>query len=243
MTKLNQIIAVEKGAKADSEKAFTLAYHQLQRTAQWGGLARQYSPKDEDGERLPGESTKVQIKGADLLRQASKALTRLFDVTATKDTANTSAVGTIVVDGNVLVENVPVPTLLFLEKRLVDMKTFLGKFPVLDPAEEWTWDATTGTWRSEPVETVRTKKIPRNHVKAAPTDKHPAQVEVYTEDVSVGTWKTTKFSGALPQVQLDELLEKVSKLLAAVKYAREEANSITVTDQEIGEAIFAYLDW
>jgi hypothetical protein len=35
-------------------------------------------------------------------------------------------------------------------------------------------------------------------VKAEATEKHPAQVEVYHEDVVVGQWKTVKFSGALP---------------------------------------------
>ena len=41
------------------------------------------------------------------------------------------------------------------------------------------------------------KTVPRNHNKDEATKKHPAQVEMDTEDVRVGTWKTT-FSGALP---------------------------------------------
>ena len=48
------------------------------------------------------------------------------------------------------------------------------------------------------MQTLRTKKVPRNHVKAEATEKHPAQVEVYYEDVAVGYWTTVKFSGALP---------------------------------------------
>ena len=96
-------------------------------------------------------------------------------------------------------------------------------------------------WATDPVMTVRTKKVPRNHVKAEATDKHPAQVEVYHEDVQVGTWRTLKFSGALPARRVNELLERVEKLQAAVKFAREEANAVEVTDQKVGEALFGYL--
>lgn len=70
--------------------------------------------------------------------------------------------------------------------------------------------------------TVRTKKVPRNHVKAEATDKHPAQVDVYYEDVPVGYWTTVKFSGALPARRVNELLDRVEKLQQAVKFAREE---------------------
>jgi len=91
------------------------------------------------------------------------------------------------------------------------------------------------------VQTTKTKKIPRNHVKAEATDKHPAQVEVYYEDVVVGYWRTVKFSGALPASRVKELLDRVDKLQQAVKFAREEANNSEVTDQHIGDRFFAYL--
>ncbi len=58
-------------------------------------------------------------------------------------------------------------------------------------------------------------------MKAEATDKHPAQVGVYYEDVAVGFWRTVKFSGALPAKRVGELLERVEKLQQAVKFARE----------------------
>jgi len=131
--------------------------------------------------------------------------------------------------------------LLFLEKQLVDLHTFVKKLPVLDAAESWSRDESTDSWRTEPVRTVKTKKVPRNHVKAKATDKHPAQVEVYYEDVPVGYWTTVKFSGALPARRVNELLDRIATLQTAVKFAREEANGAEVTDQRIGEAVFGYL--
>ncbi|MFF5209466.1 hypothetical protein [Streptosporangium sp. NPDC000396] len=78
-------------------------------------------------------------------------------------------------------------------------------------------------------------------VKAEATDKHPAQVEVYYEEIVVGFWTKVAFSGAVPQKRVNELLERVIKLQDAVKFAREEANGIEVTDQSIGEKVFGYL--
>jgi hypothetical protein len=218
-----------------------VAHHGLQKPALLAGIARTYQPKDEEGEQLPPESTLVQVKAEDVLRDTAKTLTRLFDVTATKDWANCTARADVTVDGRVLVSGAPVAYLLFLEKQLTDIAGFLRKLPVLDAAEAWSQDPSTDAWKTEPVRTVRTKKVPRNHVKAEATDKHPAQVEVYYEDIPVGYWTTVKFSGALPARRVNELLERVDKLQQAVKFAREEANSAEVTDQRVGDAVFGYL--
>ncbi|MEV0755945.1 hypothetical protein [Streptosporangium sp. NPDC050280] len=240
-TKLNQILAVEKGVKSDTQRKVTDAYHTTQKNALLSGLSRTYQPIDDEGEQLPPESTRVQVQGEDLLKQVGAALTRLFDVTATKDWANCSARADIKVDGSTLLEDVPVTYLLFLEKQLVDLHTFIAKLPVLDAAEAWTLDQSTDCWRTEPVKTTRTKKVPRNHVKAEATDKHPAQVEVYHEDIVVGFWTKVTFSGAVPQKRVNELLERVGRLQNAVKFAREEANGTEITYQRVGEKVLGYV--
>ncbi|WP_117213264.1 hypothetical protein [Allorhizocola rhizosphaerae] len=241
MTKLNQIIAIEKGVKTDAANALTQAYHGVQKAPQLSGIARTYQPRDDEGEQLPSESTRVQIRTGELIGDVRKALTRMFDVVATKDQANTAAKADIVVDGVTLAKDVPATYLLFLEKQLVDLATFVRKLPVLDPAEVWTWSDQAGAYATDPVKTTRTKKVPRNHVKAEATDKHPAQVEVYHEDVIVGYWTTVKFSGAIPAKQVADMLERVGKLSEAVKKAREEANGITVTDVNVGNALLGYV--
>jgi hypothetical protein len=240
-TKLNQIIAVEKGVKSGSLRELTDAHHALQKQALLAGISRTYQPKDEDGEVLPPESTRVQVKAEDVLRKTATVLTRLFDVTATKDRANCVAKADIVVDGQTLLSDVPVSYLLFLEKQLTDLHTFVKKLPLLDAAEDWSFDGSADCWRTEQVRTIRTKKVPRNHVKAEATEKHPAQVEVYYEDIPVGYWSTVKFSGALPAKRVNELLDRVEKLQHAVKFAREEANNMEITDQHVGEVVFGYL--
>lgn len=243
MTKLNAIIAVEKTAKSEGEKALTHAYQEVQKTPLLSGISRTYQPRDEEGDTLPPESERVQRNVEEILESAAKGLTRLFDVTLTKETANTNATADVVVDGETLLSEVPVTYLLFLEKKLTDLKTFVSKLPVLDPSTNWHADTSLedGVWVSDEVKTTRTKKVPRNHVLAAATDKHPAQVQVYHEDVIVGDWTTKKFSGAVPAARRAALIERVNKLSDAVKVARETANSIEVTDRKAGEAVFEYL--
>ncbi|MBW1599593.1 hypothetical protein [Streptomyces sp. JJ38] len=241
MAKLNQIIAVEKGVKSKVQQDLTATRQGLAKPGLLAGISRTYQPKDEEGEQLPPESTRVQVKAEDVLRESAKTLTRLFDVTATKDWANCEARADVTVEGRVLIAQAPVTYLLFLEKQLADLGAFLRRLPVLDAAEGWVLDPSSDCWKTEPVRTVRTKKVPRNHVKAEATEKHPAQVEVYYEDVPVGYWTTVKFSGALPARRVNELLERIEKLQQAVKFAREEANGTEVTDQRVGEAVFGYL--
>lgn len=241
MTKLNQIVAVEKGAKSDANAAITAIYHRVQKPDMFAGIARHYEPLLDGGETLPPESTRVMLNAEELLTLALRDVwTRLLDLTLTKDTANTHAKADIVVDGRTLATDVPVTYLIWLEKQVASMVTVISKMPVLDNAFMWTPD-TTGAWATAAVQTVKTKKVPRNHVKAEATDKHPAQVEMYFEDVPVGTWTTIRFSGAMPAIRQRELLDRLARLAEAVKFAREEANSAEVTDQRVGGAIFDFL--
>lgn len=241
MTRLNQIIAVEKGIKNVVNREVTDAYHLLQKNALLTGISRVYTPKDDEGDALPAEYTKVQANALDIIKQAQNSLTKLFDVTATKDWANLKATADIVIDGKALITGVPVTYLLFLEKQLTDMHTVFKKLPVLDGSETWAYNESQACYASTPTQTIKTKKIMKAFEKAPATDKHPAQVDTFTEDVLVGTWNTTKLSGALPATVVSELVAKVEKLQAAVKFARETANSIEVTEQKVGEPIYKYL--
>lgn len=241
MTKLNQIIAIEKGAKQDSKKKFGDIYQLLQKQPLLNGISRTYTPKDDEGETLPSESTLVQVAVPKSLDDAQDALVRLFDVTLTKEVANTTAKADVVVDGETILRDVPVTYLLFLERELTDIRTFVAALPTLDPSTNWTWDENQGVYVADPIETTRTKKVPKNWVKAEATDKHPAQVEIFHEDVIVGTWKTVKTSGALPATRKAELLARVVKLIDAVTFARESANNVDIADVKAGTNVFSYL--
>ena len=79
MAKLNQIIAVEKGAKSRAQREIAEIGQRLQKTALLSGISRTYQPLDDEGESLPPESTRVQVKAEETLKEVAVALTRLPD--------------------------------------------------------------------------------------------------------------------------------------------------------------------
>lgn len=239
-TKLNQVLAIEKGVKSRTQSAITQAYHKIQKQMLLNGLFKTYKPLNEDGVQLAPERQRVQVLAKDILKDVRKALSELFNITAQKDYANCSARTTLVV-GNVTLEDVPVTYLLFLEKNLTDLRTLVGKIPVLDSAEDWSFDEATGVFKSASVTTTRTAKVAKPLVLYPATEAHPAQTQLVTIDEVVGNWETVKQSGALPVHNKEALLEKLQKLIESIKFARETANSIKAPEHEVGKTIFSYL--
>lgn len=228
MIKLNQRIAAFKGIKSKGYNAVTKLHQDSQKVPLLSGIERTYQPRDDEGDHLPGESQVVQINLEELLQGVASALSPTLTEQLAIDRANRRASADVTVNGELLLVDVPVTYLMFLEKQLSDLATIVDKLPTLDPSQTWSADANAefGIYRTPAVRTVKTKKVPRNHVKAPATDRHPAQVEVYHEDVVIGDWTTVRFSGAVPAVRKAQLKERVSTLLTAVKHAREEANQV-----------------
>ena len=241
MTKLNQILAIEKGTKSRVYGEFTRLHHDLQKPHLLNGFSKTYQKKDEDGDDYPPEKQKVQLIASEVLRRTSKLLTELFDVTATKDWTNCEARADLVVDGETLLQDVPATYLLFLEKQLSDLSTFVGKIPVLDPSEDWSLDESSSLYKTEPSRTTKTKKVQRPIVLYQATKEHPAQTQLISEDTAVGTWHTVKQSGALPSPLKAELLERIEKLSQATKFAREQANSSQAVHKTVGQTVLGYL--
>lgn len=241
------IVAVAKTAKQNATNALTLAHRQAQaggESSPLKGIVKSFEKLNEDDPDQPGQETLVQYTVEDLLATLTRDLGDSLDVVATQEFGNTVVKADVVVDGRTLIEQAPVGYLLYLEKRLTDIHTFVAGLPTLDPAHRWDWNADagqSGAYASEPVRTRQTKKVPKNHVKAPATDKHPAQVEIFNEDVTTGYWVTMKFSGAVTGNRKRELLDRVTKLQRAVKTAREEANAQMVDQVKVGEQILTYL--
>ena len=242
MPKLNQINAIVSGRKGEAEKAVTELYKLIQKDQLFAGRERTYRPLDEvQGQKLPAESQRVQQRADDLIRQAVAKWTDLWNLIYTQDAGNQSAKADIVVDGKAILTGVPVTFLLFLDKQVNDLETFVSKLPTPDPAEEWAHDPNSGLLRSKATESVRTSKEPTVIVKYEATKEHPAQTELFTKDVPVGTWTQILYSGCLPTDRKNAVLERVKKLQDAIKQAKEQANLLEVEKQKAAEAVFAFV--
>jgi hypothetical protein len=241
MPKLNQILAIEKNKKTQLHKEISELHHATQKSPLLNGHHKVFTPKEEDGESFPDDVQKVQYLHQEVIEQVCGHLAILMNVTAAKDWTNCSAKADVLVNGEPFLEGVPVPYLLFLEKELRDMYTFVEKIVELDPGEEWAFDENSGQYRSKPVATSKTKKLQKPIVLYDATTEHPAQTQLITEDVVIGHWSTTKFSGAIPRARKKELLERITLLEDAVKFAREQANGIEATEPKIGRKILDFV--
>jgi hypothetical protein len=241
VAKLNQILAIEKGIKTRVYAEFTELHQATQKPALMNGFHKSYQSRDEEGETYPSESQKVQHNANEVLERVAASLAELFDITATKDWTNCSARSDVMIDGRALLKDVPATYLLFLEKQLSDLHTFVAKLTELDPGSDWSVDPGTGLYKTDATLTQRTKKVQRPITLYEATKEHPAQTQLITEDVIAGTWMTIKYSGAIPAPRKKQLLGRIEKLSNAVKYAREQANSAEATDKKLGKEVFDFL--
>lgn len=246
--KLNQIIAIANGEKSRREKVLKEIYHTLQKPELFMGITRVYRPLEEEEkspntftENLPEEKKLVHTTVKSAISEAIKVLKDTINTIAAQDKGNQKAKANIVIDGDTIAKDVPATHLIFLEKQLIDIHTFVNKFPVLDPAENWEYSTDAGCYKSEPRETARTKKVQKPIVKYDATKEHPAQTELISEDKIVGHWKTTLLSGAIAKKDKDELLSRIEKLSKAVKIAREEANCAEIEPFSVGDDVLDYI--
>lgn len=241
MAKQGQILALEKSAKGHAESVITKSHHVMQKDLLLNGISRTYQKKNEDGDDLPAERTLVQVRVRDEIEKVSAALARSFDLSATKELTNTVVKADVIVDGVTLLRDVPGTVLLALERDLVNISTYVDKLPVLDLAEEWTYDENKNVYATPPTQTTRDKKVLKAVVLYEATKEHPAQVREFTESVQVGTWTQIKYSGALPAKEVADMKARVRALRDAVKVARELANTAEAKDLKVGDALLNYV--
>lgn len=242
MALLNQLIAIEKGVKSRVYSVVTDLHNTCQKAALFIGLTKTYTRRDDTTEELPPENKNVSANMRDVLRRLENSLTEYLDIAARKDWSNCVAKADVKVDDKVIIPQAPITFLLHMEKQLTDLRTFIDSIPELDQSERWTYDENTGLYVSQPVSTHRTKKVQRPIVLYDATDKHPAQTQLINEDILAGHWQTIKQSGGIPRPDKVAMHERCEKLLNAVKFAREKANTIEeVSAPRVGTSVFNYV--
>jgi hypothetical protein len=238
---LNQAIAVRKGVQSRTTDAVTELHRVLEKPILFNGFSKKYQPINDKDERYPDENQKVQFNVSDVVKNISKNLVDLFDIEATVDATNAQAKSDIIVDGQALIKDVPSTTLIFLEKQLELFRSDLKKAPELDQADDWDIDPNSNLYKTKPTLVHRTKKTQKAIVMYEATKEHPAQTTLITEDQTVGHWETVKISGAIPKPKKEQLLERINKVIDAVKTAREKANNAPISEMKVGSALFAYV--
>lgn len=242
MAKTVQLLAVVGTVAEDTKQKMAQLAHVAGQPGLFDGLDKTYEKRNDEGADLADEHKRLRVTADEVTAAMTQVLTRHFDLALTLDTANAAAKADITVGGVTLARDVPVGHLLWLARELDRVRALVAALPVLDAKYDWPNEGDVpGTRKSNAVKTNQREKVPGKFVLYEATKEHPAQVQRLDTDEVIGTWTTVNVSGALPQARKDELLARVDALSAAVKMAREGANTAEVTDQHEGEAIFKWL--
>jgi len=242
MAKLYEILAVEK----DLNKA---AQDEIKRTVslfgQPGLLTGQnisYHALVEGDHAIPTEVTNLAHTVNGELAELYKVVGAYIDVTVQKEVSNTQTEATVYLGNKAFLLDLPATALLNLESRLEEVRKAYEAVPTIDVTERWNYDSAQGCYVSSVRERMRTKKVFRNHVLTEATKEHPAQVQVYQEEVPMYRVETVISSGMLTPTEKKQRLERITELQAAVKQARQRANDVDVSAVKVADKIFSYIN-
>ncbi len=240
--KLHTIVALVQGRKARWTQFITNLHRSWGKSGQAvTGLSKTYQPRAADGDVMPPENRQVQRVVVDGIAELVKEAIAYYDLVHCQEHSNCHAFADLVVGDETLMTNVPVGFLMFLEKQITDMRTFIIELPTLSLDKEWKWDPNKGCHVAKPEETTRTAKVETAMVLYHATEKHPAQTKTITSDIPVGDWTTTIMSGALPADDKKAMVERVTQLREGIIVAREQANEKEVQQKKAVKAIIDFI--
>lgn len=245
MGKLHELLAVE----ADKNNIATKLVAESQATLgkkpdHFMGFTKSLTYFDDKRAAENAEETKLVVSTVDEnLEYTFNHVASYFDVILQKELTNQTAVADLVVDGVTFGKGLPATFLLGMETRLKNLRPLFEAIPTLPPAIAWEDDinAGEGHFRSPKTMVPRTEKQVKFVTLAPATDKHPAQVKDWTEDVPVAKVETVAYSGMWTVEQKAGALDRLDVLLQAVKKARQRANTAEVVDGQIGGILTDYI--
>jgi hypothetical protein len=172
-----------------------------------------------------------------------QAFTKMVDTELQKDTTNQRAMADVIVDGKVLIEKVPPSALLNWENRLSQLIELLKRIPTLQPGFLWEPDPERNNvyYTKEPKISFVTKLITKPVVLYPATEQHPAQVKEVSEHVPIATQTQIARSGMWTSKSKADILSRAQALLAAVKKARQRANTAELVNVKAGEKMAAFI--
>lgn len=243
---LHQLLAV----KDDLEKKAQMILNETETTFtkrqdHFDGVRKNYVPKEEGGEQLPSEAKEIVTTVADKLDYTKQSVIKAIDARLSLEETNASGTANaeVVLEDGTVFGTFSSISLLALEDSLSKIRAVYKNIPTLDPAQVWNSDPTQkNVYRTN--EEVKFRVIKRNEplVLYPATDKHPAQTQVVTNDVQVGRWVSTSFSGRISPLEKSNLLQRVDDLIIAVKKAKAKANQVQAIQVKVGEKLFNYIN-
>ena len=249
MSKLHEVLAVDSDLAETAKKIATEALVTFTKKADhFFGATKRLEMFDESRkqeEEGTAESKEIVSTVQEKLDYVAEHIIRHLDCLAQKENTNQAAVGDVELeDGTKLLQKMPATLLLSLENKLALFRKMYEGIPTLAPGLEWIEDPTQrkGIYKSShDIIRHKTEKTFKSKILVEPTPQHPAQIEKWTEDVPIGNFITTQWSGMVSPARKSELLGRIDALIRAIKKARMRANSTEVVKKSIGKVLFDYI--
>lgn len=247
MPKLHEILAAEKIPTAawktmvqETLKKFKAPDSFFHGHSKSLTMLDQEDPKSKVTEAQNRSEKPVPTTVAETLEYALDLFGKNEDTQLLKNVGNATVRGTIMWDGAVLVDNVPVDSLLGLESRLQEVRQLLVAMPTLDATKHWEEAPMLGAyvWQVKyPEESAKTAKVAKTVTLAPATKEHPANVQLMHEDVPVGKFTNIARSGECTAAEKAEAIKNIDQLIIEVKQARVRTNETEVKKQTIADKL------
>lgn len=245
MGKLHELLAAEGSAKTQADKCRSDLLNTFDKKKHhFGEKIVTFKPAVEGAGPVTEEQLDLQTTIKSELKWIKEHWSRALDAAYQIAESNTSARADVVLDnGTTLLTGLPATALLELEKRASEIHAFVSAIPTLDPVKGFKPDPDRGEgiFRAREEVRTRTKKTQRVLIKYEATKEHPAQTEVVSEDVPVGTLHTQEWSGLITPSQKGDMLDRAEGLRRAIKAARSRANEAKAAEAKIGDVLLNYV--
>lgn len=229
---LHQVLAVEP----DLQKKATMILEETLKVFKsenhlFNGSVKVYNPLSEDEKAASTADLRTETPcnttAVRRLDYTAESLIPYWNAVLQKERTNQTAKADLVVDGKTLMTDVPATFLLGMEAKLKSLREVLVKIPTHDLSVTWIPDTDMGEGffkTKDFIVTNRTKKERKSKIIVPATDKQPAQVDQWTEDVKIGEYHETRRTGTMTPLNKSQILGRIDKLIVAVKEARQVAN-------------------
>lgn len=210
---------------------------------------KMFDEKDAHLEGANAQSVELTTTVGAKLKYIQRDIARWWDAFLQKEATNQDARADLVVGEVKIASDLPAAFFLGMEKELKSLRKVYEAIPTLQPGVRWerdpnltAQDNSGGVYRSAtPLKKLKTKQSIEHKVLVPGDQHHPAQVEKWTEQVPVGEFTEETFSGMVTPAEKSGMLQRITKLITAVRQARMRANNTEVKKLAVGKSLFKYI--
>ena len=243
-SQLHELLAVESELETRHKNAISVAKERFSKPSLFIGANKSLKLFEDTDMETPCENQHLEFTVNQVVNQALSHTENYLNAVYQKEASNQNATADIEVDGKIICENLPATFLLGLETKLKLVRELFQNIPILQQGIEWEKDEQVGEdiyKTTHPEKKYKTRRTFRHKVLYEATKEHPAQIEKWEESENIGIYTTELISGMLSVADKTNYLDRIDKLIQAVKSARMRANQVEVVKNKVAYKLINYI--